>query len=141
MPSDICAGYREKGATFCSNKTGVPMAELHRAVIDSLNVTFSDEKFEQYLRDQAADTEQIAARRAERETQLVEIPKLAAAEAKLAKAIAVSDDMDALVTELKATQQERKAAEARVAELEGYERDLRDQEDQVQRPRHRRGQR
>ena len=63
MPSDICAGYREKGATFCSNKTGVPMAELHRAVIDSLNVTFSDEKFEQYLRDQAADTEQIAARR------------------------------------------------------------------------------
>jgi hypothetical protein len=49
--------------------------------------------------------------------------------------------MDALVTELKATQQERKAAEARVAELEGHERDLRDQEDQVQRPRHRRGQR
>jgi hypothetical protein len=87
-----------EGATFCSNKTGVPMAELHRAVIDSLNVTFSDEKFEQYLRDQAADTEQIAARRAERENLLVQIPKLAAAEAKLAKAIAVSDDMDALTT-------------------------------------------
>ena len=65
-------------------------------------MTFSDEKFEQYLRHQAADSEQIAARRAERENLLLTIPKLAAAEAKLAKAIAVSDDMDALVAELKA---------------------------------------
>lgn len=108
VPSYICAGYREKGKTFC-------------------------EKFEQYLRDQAADTEQIAARRAERENLLLTIPKLAAAEAKLAKAIAVSDDMDALVAELKATQQERRQAEARVADLEGYERDLRDQQEQVER--------
>jgi hypothetical protein len=90
-------------------------------------------KFEQYLRDQAADTEQIAARRAERENLLQQIPKLAAAEAKLAKAIAVSEDMDALVAELKATQQERRQAEARVADLEGYERDLRDQQEQVER--------
>jgi site-specific DNA recombinase len=133
VPSYVCAGYREKGKTFCTNQTGVPMAELHRAVIDSLKVTFSDEKFEQYLRDQAADTEQIAARRAERENLLLQIPKLAAAEAKLAKAIAVSDDMDALVAELKATQQERRQAEARVADLEGYERDLRHQQEQVER--------
>ena len=69
-----------------------------------------DAKFEQYLRDQAADTEQIAARRAERENLLQQIPKLAAAEAKLAKAIAVSEDMDALVAELKATQQARRQA-------------------------------
>jgi len=133
VPSYVCAGHREKGKIFCINQTGVPMAELHRAVINSLKVTFSDEKFEQYLRDQAADTDQIAARRAERENLLLTIPKLAAAEAKLAKAIAVSDDMDALVAELKTTQQERRQAEARVAELEGYERDLRDQQEQVER--------
>jgi len=133
--SYVCAGHSEKGKTFCSN-TGVPMAELHRAVVDSHKVTFSDDKFEQYLRDQAADTEQLAARRAERENLLLQIPKLAAAEAKLAKAIAASDDMDALVAELKATQQERRQAEARVTELEGYERDLRDQQEQVERLRH-----
>ena len=40
--------------------------------------------------------------------------------------------MDALVAELKATQQERREAEARLADPEGYERDLRDQE-QVER--------
>src|SRR4030095_8673496 len=62
--SYICAGHREKGQTFCTNQTGVPMAELNRAVIDSLKVTFSDVKFEQYLRDQAADTDQRGARRA-----------------------------------------------------------------------------
>jgi site-specific DNA recombinase len=133
VPSYVCADHREKGKTFCTNQTGVPMAELNRAVIDSLKVTFSDEKFEQYLRHQAADSEQIAARRAERENLLLIIPKLAAAEAKLAKAIAVSDDMDALVAELKATQQERRQAEARVSDLEGYERDLRDQQEQVER--------
>jgi hypothetical protein len=83
------------------------MAALNRAVIDSLKVTFSDQKFEQYLQDQAAHAEQVAARRAERENLLLQIPTLTAAEARLAKAIAVSDDMDALVAELKATQQER----------------------------------
>ena len=119
VPSYVCSGHREKGKTFCLNTTGVPMAQLHKAVIAALKITFSDQKFEQYLRDQAADTEQIAARRAERENLLQAIPKLAAAEAKLAKAIAVSDDMDALVAELKATQQERRQAEARVADLEG----------------------
>jgi Recombinase zinc beta ribbon domain len=133
VPSYVCAGHREKGKIFCNNQTGVPMAELNRAVIDSLKVTFSDKKFEQYLQDQAADTEQIAARRAEREKLLLAIPKLAAAEARLAKVIAVTDDVDALVAELKATQQERRQAEARVADLEGYERDLRDQQEQVER--------
>src|SRR5262249_28344425 len=136
IPTYVCAGHREKGKTFCTNQTGVPMTEMNRAVIDSLKVTFSDAKFEQYLRDQAADTEQVAARRAERENLLLKIPKLAAAEARLAKAIAVSDDMDALVAELKATQQERRQAEARGTDLEGYERELRDQQEQVERLRH-----
>ena len=71
VPSYVCAGHREKGKTFCTNQTGVPMAELNRAVIDSLKVTFSDAKFEQHLRDQAADTEQVAARRAERDNLLL----------------------------------------------------------------------
>jgi len=66
VPSYICAGHREKGKTFCTNQTGVPMAGLNRAVIDALKVTFSDAKFEQYLRDQAADTAQVTARRAAR---------------------------------------------------------------------------
>jgi hypothetical protein len=109
------------------------MAELHTGVIAALKVTFSDQKFEEFLRDRAADTEQIAARRAERENLLLQIPKLAAAEARLAKVIAVTDDVDALVAELKATQQERRQAEARVADLEGYERDLRHQQEQVER--------
>jgi hypothetical protein len=75
-------------------------------------VTFSEQKFEEYLRDQAADTEQLAARRAERENLLLQMPKLAAAEARLAKVIAVTDDVDAVVAELKATQQERGQAGA-----------------------------
>jgi hypothetical protein len=62
-----------------------------------------------------------------------QIPKLAAAEARLARAIAASDDMDALVAEPKASQQERRQAESRLADLEGYERDLRDQQEQVER--------
>jgi len=71
-------------------------------------------------------------RDAERANLLVEIPKLAAAEAKLARLVAVSDDVDALVTQLKLTQAERKAAEARVAELEGIELDIRASRDQVE---------
>src|SRR5262249_13994795 len=133
VPSYVCAGHRDKGKTFCTNQTGVPMAELHKAVVAALKVTFSDQKFEEYLRDRAADAEQIEARRAERANLLLQIPKLAAAEAKLAKVIAVTDDVDALVAELKATQQERRQAEARVSDLEGYERDLRDQQEQVER--------
>jgi hypothetical protein len=70
VPSYMCVGHREKGKPFCTNTTGVPMAELHRAVIDALKVTFSEAKFEEYLRDQAADTQQVAARRAERENLL-----------------------------------------------------------------------
>ena len=29
VPSYVCAGHREKGKTFCTNQTGVPMAKLN----------------------------------------------------------------------------------------------------------------
>jgi hypothetical protein len=129
----ICAAHRDRGNTVCTNSTKVPAEALHKAVIAALDRTFSDAKFEEHLQQAAANTDQVNARRAERENLLLTIPKLAAAEAKLAKAIAVSDDMDALLAELKAAQQDRKAAEARVNELEGYEMDLREQQAQVAR--------
>jgi hypothetical protein len=47
--------------------------------------------------------------------------------------VAVTDDVDALVAQLKLTQADRKAAEARVAELEGIELDIRESRDQVER--------
>ena len=46
--------------------------------------------------------------------------------------MAVSDDVDALVAQLKLTQAERRAAEARVAELEGVELDIRASHDQIE---------
>jgi hypothetical protein len=50
----------------------------------------------------------------------------------LAKAIARTDEADALVAELKATQQERRAAEATVAYLEGVEMDVKADQDRVE---------
>src|SRR5262245_3403302 len=61
----------------------------------------------------------------------VELPRLTRPKSRLAKAIAAGDDVDALIAEPKTTQQERRDAEARLAHLEGVERDLRPDEDQV----------
>ncbi|PYN39452.1 MAG: hypothetical protein DME00_36750 [Candidatus Rokuibacteriota bacterium] len=82
------------------------------------------------MRQVADDVEAREQRRAEH--LLVEIPKLAAAEARLAKAIARTDEAVALVAELKATQQERRDAEARVAYLEGVEMDVQADRDRVE---------
>jgi hypothetical protein len=103
-----------------------------RRLIASLRRTFSTESFERHLRQVADDVEAPEQRRAEREHLLIEIPKLAAAEARLAKAIARTDEADALVAELKATQQERRAAEATVAYLEGVEMDVKADQDRVE---------
>jgi hypothetical protein len=103
-----------------------------RRLIASLRRTFSTESFERHLRQVADDVEAREQRRAEREHLLIEIPKLAAAEARLAKAIARTDEADALVAELKATQQERRAAEATVAYLEGVEMDVKADQDRVE---------
>jgi hypothetical protein len=101
----------------CQNKSAVPCKEAHEAVILALRRTFSAESFEAHLASIANDADARAHRDAERANLLVEIPKLAAAEAKLAKLVAVTDDVDALVAQLKLTQADRKAAEARVGEL------------------------
>jgi hypothetical protein len=50
----------------------------------------------------------------------------------LAKAIARTDEADALVAELKATQQERRDAEARVTYLEGVEMDVKADQNRVE---------
>ena len=127
----VCRGWRE-GRDTCEGRAGVPMAEMDGAVINSLRRTFSTESFEAHLRQVADDVEAREQRRAEREHLLVEIPKLAAAEARLAKAIARTDEAYALVAELKATQQERRDAEARVAYLEGVEMDVQADRDRVE---------
>src|SRR5207249_1172013 len=127
----VCRGWRE-GRDSCEGKAGVPMAEMDGAVIASLRRTFSTESFEAHLRQVADDVEAREQRRAEREHLLAEIPKLAAAEARLAKAIARTDEADALVAELKTVQQERKDAEARVTYLEGVEMDLKADQDRVE---------
>jgi hypothetical protein len=75
--------------------------------------TFSAENFEAHLRATAQNDAARESRRAERAHLLAEIPRLAAIEARLAKAVALTDDVETLVAELKGTQQQRKDAEAR----------------------------
>ena len=127
----VCRGWRE-GRDSCEGRAGVPMAEMDGAVINSLRRTFSTESFEAHLRQVADDVQAREQRRAEREHLLVEIPKLAAAEVRLAKAIARTDEADALVAELKTVQQERRDAEARVTYLEGVEMDVQADRDRVE---------
>jgi hypothetical protein len=67
------------------------------AVISALRKTFSPESFEAHI---ANDGEARERRDTERANLLVEIPKLAAAESKLAKLVTVTDDVDALIAQL-----------------------------------------
>jgi len=121
----VCREHRE--GQSCTNAAGVPMAELHEAVIQSLRETFSVESFTAHLERQAADSGAREQRAAERANLLAEVPKLAATEARLVRRIATVED-DALVGALKGEWSEARAsrewAERRVAELEGIERDL-----------------
>jgi hypothetical protein len=128
----VCRGARERGSSFCSNGSAVPMTELNAAVVKSLRQTFSVETFEAHLRMVANDTVAQDARRAERDNLLAQIPKLAAEEANLARAIAAGVSLDAVLAELKAKQAAREAAEERVTELEGVERDVRANQGQVE---------
>jgi hypothetical protein len=128
----ICREHRGRGT--CANGTGVPAIELHHAVIASLRQTFTPETFTEHLAKQAADTGAREQRAAERANLLAEIPRLAAVEARLVRRIAMAED-DALVAAIKdernATKAQREAAERRVAELEGVERDLRAEQSEV----------
>ena len=131
--SYVCSAHRFRGDAVCTNTTAVPAEKLHAEVIASLRETFTAESFERHPKETAEDVQAREQRQTERAAPLDTIPKLAAAEAKLAKAIAISDTVEAIVAELKALQQERKEAEARVAELEGWELDARADAETIER--------
>src|SRR5262249_39828651 len=120
----VCSGHRDDSAA-CPNTSGVPADLIHIAVIQSLNKTSTPESFEAHARAVAGDEQARESRRAERETLLARIPVLEAEATRLADAIAAGNGtMDVLLNAIKARQTEREQAEARVAELEGIERDL-----------------
>lgn len=95
-------------------------------VVSALRETFSAESFEAHLQKTAADDAARASRPAERETLLARIPVLSAECERLADAVAAgSGTLDVLLAGIKSRQAERETTEARVAEIEGIERDLR----------------
>src|SRR5262249_30156694 len=106
----------------------------HTAVTESLRYTLSPENFERLLKTKAEDEQERASREAERATLLARIPVLEAECSRLADAVAAgSGALDVLLNAIKARQAERETAEARVTELEGIERDLRDEAEVVER--------
>lgn len=129
----ICTTRRFAGT--CENTTAVPMDRLHDTVIASLQDTFSPENFERFQRERAADEQARVKREAERQSIIAALPKLAADEQRIVKRIATVED-DSLVAALKeqwsAAKAERERAEARLAEIEGEERDLREQAEAVE---------
>jgi DNA invertase Pin-like site-specific DNA recombinase len=134
VPSYICRAHRFRGDAVCTNQTAVPMDRLHRAVIASLRETLSPEAFEIHLAKTASDDQARASREAERATLLARIPVLNAEAERLANAVAAGNGtLDVLLAAIKERQAEREAAERRIAELEGIERDLRAESDAVER--------
>ena len=125
--------HHDQGDTVCTNATGVPAAQMHAAVINSLHETFSAESFEAHLKATAADESARESRQAERGALLARLPVIATEEQRIADAIAGGADIPALVAKLKSLQTEREIAEARVLELEGVERNLRADQDAVER--------
>ena len=119
----------------CTNTTGVPAAELHSAVVSEMRAAFTPESFRAHLGKQAANVQAKEQRAAERAGLIADLPKLAATEQRLVKRIGTVED-DALVAALKdewkAAKGAREAAERRVAEIEGIERDLAADQDEVE---------
>jgi site-specific DNA recombinase len=62
--SYTCRGHLQRGASFCSNGTQLPMHEIHCGVVNSLQTTLTPEAFEQHLRESAQDDEARQSRRA-----------------------------------------------------------------------------
>lgn len=130
----VCRSHREHGDSVCPNASGVPADPLHHAVVGSLKETFSPEAFEAHLKGTANDAAARESRQAERAALLARIPVLESEAARLADAVAAgSGTLDVLLAGIKARQAEREAAQARIAELEGVERDLRADQDAVER--------
>jgi hypothetical protein len=116
VPSYTCRAVKGgKGKDYCDNTTAVPREELETAVIASLNRTFSAESFKEHQRRVAQDQELKASRQAQREHLTVELPRLQAKAARLAKMVGDLDDAGALLAEYQAVQaQVKDTKEARV---------------------------
>lgn len=129
----VCITHRFSGS--CENGTAVPMDRLHAVVIATLQDTFAAEHFERFHRQRAADEQARSKRGAERQSIIAALPKLAADEQRIVRRIATVED-DSLVAALKEQWQsfraERERAEARLAEIEGEERDLREQTEAIE---------
>jgi DNA invertase Pin-like site-specific DNA recombinase len=125
-----CRDHREKRG--CTNKSALPYLEAHRAIIAALRRTFTVESYEAHLASISNDHGAHQRREAERTNLLAEMQRLAAVEKKLAALVEATDDVEALVERLKAAQAERKAAEQRLAYLEGVEVDIRAGREQVE---------
>ena len=129
----VCITHRFSGS--CENGTAVPMDRLHATVIAALQDTFSADNFERFHRARAADEQARSKREAERQSIIAALPKLAADEQRIVRRIATVED-DSLVAALKEQWQgfkaERERAEARLAEIEGEERDLREQAEAIE---------
>jgi len=131
--SYVCQAHRERGESVCANRTGVPAEQLHAAVIMSLRTTFNAETFEAHLKQSAEDESARASRAAERASIIARLPVLATQEERLADAVVNGDGaVSALVAALKARQQERQDLEARLAELDGWERDAQADHERVE---------
>ena len=111
-----CRNRRERQA--CTNATGTPMGELNTAVVAALFKTFTVESFTAHLERQAHDSGARQQREAERAGLIVDLPKLAAIEARLVKRIGQVED-DALVAGLKAEWSEAKVNRERPSAVWG----------------------
>lgn len=132
--SYVCRAHRDQGDKVCTNSSGVPAEQMHTAVIHALKESFSPESFEAHLRRTVSDEPARESRQAERANLLDRIPVLEAEATRLADAVAVgAGTLDTLLAGIKARQAEREQAVARIAELEGIERDLRADADSVAR--------
>jgi hypothetical protein len=99
----------------------------------SLRTTFNAETFEAHHKQSAEDESARASRAAERASIIARLPVLATQEERLADAVANGDGaVSALVAALKARQQERQDLEARLAELDGWERDAQADHERVE---------
>jgi DNA invertase Pin-like site-specific DNA recombinase len=119
LPVYACRAVRAgKGKDYCDNSTAVPRAELEEAVIASLRKTFSAESFKEHQRRIAQDQELKASRQAQRANLTVELPKLQAKAARLAKMVGDIDDAGELLAEYKAVQAQVKDVKDQLAYLD-----------------------
>src|SRR5262249_40341377 len=119
----------------CENTSGVPLDLLHYAVVGSLKKSLSPEALEAYLASSRTD-EAKERRGAERAGSIEkQLPALIKDAERLVKRLAKEDDealADMVHAELKIAVQARKAAEARLLDLESADVEVQDSEATVE---------